>query len=82
MFLENGKNKTMLISFLVDNLQELEYNISDATADVDTFIANIAVQEGKNGSDNIVHGDDVDIFWLLIQGHFRRSVLTNFQNDQ
>ena len=70
--------KMMLISFLVDNLQEFEYNISEATADVDTFIANIAVQEAKNGSGNIAHGDDVDIFLLLMQGRFRRSALTNF----
>ena len=35
-------------------------------ANVDTFIANIAVKEARNGSGNITHGDNVNIFWLFL----------------
>ena len=73
------KNKMILISFLRDNLRDYGLNISDATADADTFIAKVAAPETRNGSDVVVHVDDVNIFCLLMQGSFRRSALSNFQ---
>lgn len=73
------KNKMILISFLRDNLRDYGLNISDASADVDTFIAKVAAPEARNGSDVVVHVDDVNIFCLLMQGSFRRSALSNFQ---
>ena len=47
-FLKNGKKKTMLISFLRDNLQEYGFNIFEATADRDTVIAKVTVQEARH----------------------------------
>ena len=48
------KNKMILISFLRDNLRDYGLNISDAAADVDTFIAKVAAPEARNGSDVVV----------------------------
>ena len=57
--------KTMLISFLRDNLGKYRFNIFEALADADTLLAKVAVQEVSNGSDVVVHADDVDILCLL-----------------
>ena len=47
-FLKNGKKKTMLISFLRENLREYGFNIFEATADTDTLIAKVAAQEARH----------------------------------
>ena len=72
-FVKNGKNKMMLISFLRDNLREYGFNIFGAPVDADTLIAKLAAQEARNGSDVIVHADEVDILYLLI--HHCKDVL-------
>ena len=65
-FLKNGKNKTMLISFLRDNLREYGFNMFESAADADTLIAKVVVQETRNRSDVVAHVDDADIFCLLM----------------
>ena len=72
-FLKNGKNKTMLISFLKDNLREYGFIIFEAPAGAGTLIAKVAVQETRNGSDAVVHADNVDILCLLM--HHCKDVL-------
>ena len=72
-FLKNGKNKTMLISFLKDNLREYGFIIFEALAGAGTLIAKVAVQETRNGSDAVVHADNVDILCLLM--HHCKDVL-------
>ena len=62
--------KTMLISFLRDNLGKYRFNIFEALADAyltlwHTLLAKVAVQEVSNGSDVVFHADDVDILCLL-----------------
>ena len=55
------KKKMMLISFLRDNLRKYRFNKFEAPADADTLLTKVAEQEVSNGSDFVVHADDVDI---------------------
>ena len=59
----------MLISFLRDNLQEYGFNIFEATADSDTVIAKVTVQEARHWSD-VVPADDIDICVSLMAFYF------------
>ena len=63
----------MLISFLRENVGKYRFNIFGALADADTLLAKVAVQEVSNGSDVVVHADDVDILYLL--KHHYKDVL-------
>ena len=65
-FLKNGRNKTMLISFLCDNLREHEFTIREARADADTLIVKEAVKEAKEkDSMVVVHADNADVFCFM-----------------
>ena len=59
--------------FLKDNLREYKFSIFEASTDADTLIAKVDVQEARNGSDVVVHVDDVDILCLLM--HHCKDVL-------
>ena len=52
--------------FLRDNLREYRFSIFEVSTDADTLIAKVDVQEARNGSDVVVHADDVDILCLLM----------------
>ena len=69
-FLKNGKNKTMLISFLRDDLLEHGYQIFEAKGDADTLIVKVAYQKVCENSAIVVHADDVDVFCMLMH-HYK-----------
>ena len=63
-FLKSGKNKTMLISFLGDNLRQTGFRIFESDGDADTLIVKVVIQQANNESSIVVHADDVDIFCM------------------
>ena len=65
-FLKNGKNKTILISFLRDNLRKYGFSKFEVTANTDTLNAKAAVQKARNGSDALIHAHHVNVFCLLM----------------
>ena len=66
-FLKNGRNQTMMISFLCDNLREHGFTTREAITYADTLIVKDAVKETKEKCSTVaVHADDIDAFCLCM----------------
>ncbi|KAG1690321.1 hypothetical protein GQR58_007650 [Nymphon striatum] len=65
-FLSNDRNKTRLISMLVQKFKDKFIKTRQATADADRFIVETALSESGNSHSVVVIGTDTDLLVMLI----------------